>query len=291
MERQWAGVTFGNGWMHRNLVRLLRYADVRLIYLFADIFVVPVCLLLNRSRKTSYSYFRDILGYGRWKSVRSVYVNHCMFAQTVIDKFAMYAGRRFDVEIEGMDRFCALAAREDGFLMLSAHIGNYEIAGYTFRSERKTINPVVYADEKASVMANRNKMFGKTNVSMITLGQDMDYLFEINRVLDEGNIVSFPSDRFMGSSRSVDCVFLGRTARFPQGPFRVAAMRGLDVLAVNVLKTGLKKYMIYVTPIDYDRTAERKEQTRQLAEGYVAELEKRLRQYPTQWYNFYDFWQ
>lgn len=289
-QKQWAGSTYGSGWMHRCLIRSLRFIDVRFLYLFSAIFVIPVCLVLNESRKTAYHYFRRILGYGRCKAAWSVYVNHCLFGQVVIDKFAMYAGKKFDVEVDGMHLFNELASRDEGFLHLSSHIGNYEIAGYTLVSERKTINAVVYAHEKATVMENRNSMFVKTNIRMITLKEDMSHLFEIDEAVCGGDIVSFPTDRFMGQAKCVECDFLGRPAKFPQGPFSVAAMRGLDVLAVNVMKTGAKKYHIYVTPLHYDKQQPRKEQIRQLSQAYVTELEKRVLQYPTQWYNFFDFW-
>ena len=189
-----------------------------------------------------------------------------------------------------MDKFNALAAGDEGFLHLSSHIGNYEIAGYTLVSERKTINAVVYGYEKASVMANRNSMFTKTNIRMIALKEDMSYLFEINEALCNGDIVSFPADRFMGETKCIEALFMGKTAKFPQGPFSVAAMRGLDVLAVNVMKTGLTRYKIFVTPLQYEKDKPRKEQIRQLSQAYVAELEKRIKEYPTQWYNFFDFW-
>ena len=202
----------------------------------------------------------------------------------------MYAGKTFEVQVEGMENFKELASREAGFLHLSSHIGNYEIAGYTLVSESKTINAVVYAHEKASVMENRNNMFSKTNIRMITLKQDMSHLFEIDQALCGGDIVSFPTDRFMGQAKCVECNFLGKPAKFPQGPFSVATMRGLDVLAVNVMKTGLKRYQIYVTPLRYDKEQSRREQMKQLSQAYVAELEKRVLQYPTQWYNFFDFW-
>lgn len=289
-QKQWAGSTYGSGWMHRCLIRSLRFIDVRFLYLFSAIFVIPVCIVLNESRKTAYHYFRRILGYGRCKAAWSVYVNHCLFGQVVIDKFAMYAGKKFDVEVDGMHHFNELASRDEGFLHLSSHIGNYEIAGYTLVSERKTINAVVYAHEKATVMENRNSMFVKTNIRMITLKEDMSHLFEIDEAVCGGDIVSFPTDRFMGQAKCVECDFLGRPAKFPQGPFSVAAMRGLDVLAVNVMKTGAKKYRIYVTPLHYDKQQPRKEQIRQLSQAYVTELEKRVLQYPTQWYNFFDFW-
>lgn len=289
-QRQWAGATYGNGWMHRYLILSLRYIDVRFFYLIAAIFVVPVCLILNQSRATSYHFFRRMLCYGRCRACWSVYVNHCQFAQAVIDKFAMWAGRRFDVEVEGFEHFSTRALRSEGFIHLSSHIGNYEIAGYTLLSEHKCINAVVYANEKASVMANRNNMFERTNIRMITLKSDMSHLYEIDNALCGGDIVSFPTDRSMGASKSVEREFLGRSAKFPQGPFSVATMRGLDVLAVNVMKQSWTKYKIYVTPLHYDKSLKRKEQIEQLSRAYVAELERRVRQYPTQWYNFFDFW-
>ena len=289
-QKEWQGSTYGNGWMHKCLIRSLRYIDVRFLYVFSAIFVIPVCLVLNKSRKTAYYYFRKILGNGRVKSMWLTYVNHCRFAEVVIDKFAMYAGKKFDVEVVGMEHFNHLASQQEGFLHLSSHIGNYEIAGYTLVSDNKVINAVVYAHEKASVMENRNNMFVKTNIRMITLKSDMSHLFEIDQALCNGDIVSFPTDRFMGQAKCVECDFLGKPAKFPQGPFSVATMRGLDVLGVNVMKRGWKGYTIYVTPLQYDKTAPRREQIKQLSDSYVKELEKRVRQYPTQWYNFFEFW-
>lgn len=289
-ERQWAGTTFGNGWMHRSLIRILRHVDVRIIYLFSDIFVIPVCLILNKSRKTSYHFYRDILGYGWARACWATYRNHCCFSQVVIDKFAMYAGRRFDVTVEGLEHFNELASKEPGFIHMSSHIGNYEIAGYSLVSERKMIHAVVYSNEKESVMQGRNGMFSKTNISMIALKEDMSHLFEIDNAICKGDIVSFPTDRHMGGTKCLTAEFLGKEAKFPMGPFSVATMRGVDVLAVNVMKEGLRRYRIFVTPLPYDKTASRKEQIRELSQAYVAELEKRVRQYPLQWYNFFDFW-
>ena len=289
-KRQWMGATFGSGWMHRNLIRLLRFVDVRILYLFSDIFIVPFCVIFNRSGKISYSFYRERLHNSVLRSCWLAYRNHCLFSQVVIDKFAMYAGKSFDVAIEGTDRFKELEQQDAGFVQLSSHIGNYEIAGYTLRSTRKEIHAIVYSFEKESVMNNRNSMFSKTNVSMIALKEDMSHLFEIDEALCRGDIISFPSDRHMEGTRCLEAEFLGKEAQFPQGPFSVATMRGVDVLAVNVMKEGLRKYRIYLTPLAYDKTASRKEQIRQLCQAYVAELEDKVRRYPTQWFNFFDFW-
>jgi predicted LPLAT superfamily acyltransferase len=291
-EQEWAGTTYGNAWMHKWLIRMLRHIDVRILYLFVAIFVIPVCLVLNPSRGIAYRYFRRRIGYGRLKSAWKTYVNHCLFGQVVVDKFAMYAGKQFDVEIENYNEFTTRASRkEEGFVQLSAHIGSYEIAGYTLAVEGKSFNALVFAGEKASVMQNRDKMFAGTNIKMIAIQQDMSHLFEIDKALTDGGIVSMPADRINGSQKCIEHDFLGAKAKFPLGPFSVATMRGLDVLAVNVMKDSLLGYKIYVTPLAYDKEASRQEQIRQLSSAYVAELEKRVRQYSTQWYNYFEFWQ
>ena len=289
-KQNWAGTTYGNNWMHKWLIRMLRFIDTRILYIFVAAFIIPVCLILNPSRGIAYRFFRKRMGYGRLKSAWKAYVNHCLFGQVVVDKFAMYAGKKFKVEIEGYENFARLAAKKEGFVQLSAHIGNYEIAGYTLVCENKRINALVYAGEKESVMKNRDKMFADTNISMIAISPDMSHLFEIDKALEEGEIVSMPADRISGSPKFIEHDFLGAKAKFPLGPFSVATMRSLDALAINVMKTSLTSYKIYVTPLPYDKTTSRQEQIKQLSGAYVAELEKRVRQYPTQWYNYFEFW-
>lgn len=289
-EKQWYGKTYGSGLMHRWLINFLRYVDVRFLYVITAVFILPICLIINRSRKTSYCYFRKVHGFGRWRSAWMTYLNHYHFAQTVIDKFAMYAGKHFEVEVDHFDEFAIRADREEGFLHFSAHVGNYEIAGYTLVSEKKRIHAVVYGFEKESVMQNRTDMFDRTNISMISMKEDMSHLYQIDNALCCGDIVSFPTDRSAGAAKCVEVMFLGRKTKFPMGPFSVATMRGLDVLAVNVMKTGSKKYNIYITPLQYDKEAPRREQIKQLSAAYAAELDRRVREYPTQWFNFYDFW-
>lgn len=288
--KPWAGTTYGNGWMHKWLIRLLRYIDVRLLYGFVAVFVVPVCLVVNPAQRITYHYFRRRWQMSRLKACLMTYRNFYLFSQIVIDKFAMYAGKHFNIDIEGFNHFQQLSSQPEGFLQLSAHVGNYEIAGYTLRTERKRFNALVFGGEKESVMANRNRMFLHTNIRMIGIRHDMSHLFEINEALAHGEIVSMPADRILGSNKSIALHFIGAEAHFPQGPFSVATMRGLNVLAVNVMKVSSKGYKIYVTPLQYQKDASRKEQIQQLAESYAKELERIVTIYPAQWYNYFPFW-
>ena len=278
--------------MHRQLVNMLRLVDVRCFYVLMSIFVIPGCLLFNtnHSRTTAYRYFRRRQGYGRCRAVWATYVNHCMFGQVVIDRFSMFAGKKFAVKIEGYETFRRLTGQADGFMILSSHIGCYEVAGYSLSSMDKRLNALVFGGEKESVMAGRSEMLVRHNIRMIPVKPDMSHLFLVNEALSNHEIVSMPADRVVGSTKTVEIDFMGGKARLPLGPFAVTTMRKLDAVAVNVMKTGTKKYTVYVSALSYDKQAARRDQVRQLADSYVAELERQVRQYPGQWYNFFEFW-
>ena len=284
--------TFGSAWMHRQLINSLRVMDVRALYLFVSLFIMPVCLLINtnHSRTMAYRYFRKRLGYGRLHAAWSTYVNHCLFGTVVIDRFAMFAGKIFDIKIEGYENYLKLSEQKEGFVILSSHIGCYEVAGYSLVAKSKRFNALVFGGEKATVMEGRQERLGQNNIRMIPVKSDMSHLFLVNEALGNHEIVSMPADRIFGASKSLEVDFLGSKAHLPLGPFSVATMRKLDVIAVNVMRTSALGYTVYVTPISYAKEASRKVQMQQLADGYAAELEFRVRQYPLQWYNFFDFW-
>lgn len=289
-QKKWIGTTYGNNRMHLALIKILRHTDIRLLYAFTAVFVVPACLLLRNSRHIMYGCFRKHFGYSRLKSAWMTYKNHLVFGQIVIDRFAMYAGHRFRMDIEGYEHFDTLAKQEKGFIQMSAHVGNYELAGYSLVSENKKFNALVFSGEKEMVMENRNSMFTETNIHMILIKPDMSHLFEIDRALQNGEIVSMPSDRIYGSPKYITGMLLNGAVHLPAGPFKVITLRGLDAIAVNVMKTSWKSYKIHVTPLEYPKDVPENEQMKTLSAAYTQELERIIKMYPAQWFNYYEYW-
>lgn len=277
--------------MHRWLVRFLKVIDVRFLYIFAFIFIVPPTLAINKKARCAiYRFYRLGFNYSPLKAAWMTYRNHCAFSQVVIDKFAMYAGKKYRITIDGYDRFLDLTDQPSGFVQLSSHIGNYEIAGYSLFVEKKRMNALVFAGEKQSVMANRGKLFGANNIRMIPMSEDMSHLFVINQALADGDILSMPADRIFGSQKAFEFNFFDRKAKFPQGPFIIAAIRNVPMLFVSVMKQSAKHYHIVCHNIDVPSEESARKRAEALAANYVSILELTVRQYPSQWYNFFDFW-
>lgn len=289
-HEQWSGRTDGQPWMQRTLIKIFKVTDIRIMYFMMG-WVVPFYMLRNHKEYLAmYRFFRKRFGYGRVKSFWNVFKNHLKFGQVILDRFAVYAGKRFKFIIEGGELFDHLAKQPSGFVQLSSHVGNYEMAGYSLVSHDKRFNAVVYAGETATVMRNRAAMFAPNNMRMILVDNDMSHIFALNQALGDGEIVSVPGDRIFGSPRYVECDFFGEVARFPMGPFAIAIQRDVPLLAVFVMKISTMGYKIYVRKIGADAALSRKGRIEAAAKSFASELEAIVRQYPTQWFNYYDFW-
>ena len=188
--------TFGNVWMHRTLIKLLRRVDIRYVYRFMAVCVIPVAMVFSPGSRIAYQYFRKRRGQGCWQALLSTYRNHCLFGQTVIDKFAMYAGHHFEVHSTGHEYFYAHVREDQPVMLLNAHVGCSEMVGYNL-SQTKPCNVLVYGGEKQEVMEYRKKQFADMGIKMIPVGTDGVDIMEIVDCLDRGEALSVFADRFM----------------------------------------------------------------------------------------------
>jgi predicted LPLAT superfamily acyltransferase len=257
--------------------------------------VVPFYMLFARKGYLAiYHYFREQFGLSKWRSFCKTYRNHFLFGQVILDRFAVFAGRKndFEIEIDGNDYYEQLAGGEKGFVVVSSHIGNFEIAGYLLNAKKKRINAIVFGGETATMQQNRSMILNNNNINLVPVSPDMSHLFAANAALQNGEIVSMPADRVFGSSKSVECAFLRGKADFPVGAFALAASAEVEVVAVFCVKVSTKKYRIFVRPcsgVAGDALTKRGQIAGQ-TKHYVAELENIVKQYPEQWFNYYEFW-
>jgi predicted LPLAT superfamily acyltransferase len=287
---QWKGTTGGTSLMHQWLIRSLQILPLAFVYAGAAIFVVPFCMLFHhKGYLAQYHFFRRRLCFHRLRAFWNTYLDHILFAEIIIDRFYMYGGGRFHFDIDNYDAYLSLAHQSEGFVIVSAHIGNYEAAGYTLTAENKRFNALVYAGEVETIMKNRQRMFKPNNLYMIPISNDMSHLFLMSSALSNGESVSIPGDRMFGSSKHVTCPFLNANADFPLGPFALATQREVPVLAIHVMKEGIKRYHIYIDRLHAEGTSHQ-HQAMSLARQFSSSLEKVIRRYPTQWFNYYEFW-
>lgn len=290
-HKKWSGKTGGTYWMQQSLIVLVRVVGLRVMYAVMAL-VIPFYMIFNRKGYTSMKlYFERHRGDKGLRTVWHIYRNHFVFGQIILDRFAVYAGKRFSFTEDGQHIFDDLAKQPEGMVLLSSHVGNYEMAGYTLNSDQKGFNALVFGGETETVMQNRGKLLTPHQIRMIPVSEDLSHIFQLNAALENGEIVSIPADRVFGSAKTITCDFMGSKASFPMGSFALAAQKEVPVLAVFVMKEKVYGYKVIVRRLNVDSEKNIKGRMNDLAQQFAHTLQEVVEQYPYQWFNYYDFWQ
>src|SRR4030095_12116005 len=99
------------------------------------VFVAFYYFLFERnSNRAMFYYFRERHKYSFLKAKVMVYKSYFTFGQTLIDKTAIAAGLRnkFTYDFDGVQLLHELLAEKKGGVLISAHVGNFEIADHFF---------------------------------------------------------------------------------------------------------------------------------------------------------------
>lgn len=291
-KKNWSGKTQGGTFGQKAIYYYFRYGSLRVIYglLF---FIIPFYMIFSRKgyRSTAW-YAQNILHLKSWKIPFFVFRNFYAFGKVFLDRFAIFGNpnRKFHFTIENDHIFTELLTQPQGFLIASAHLGNYEILGYSLKQVEKKMHPILYGEEAEVFQKFRTHFFEQNNLEPIILTHDGSHIFEINNALRNGDIVSMPADRTMGNTKSFDMNFLGKIAPFPAGIFHLATTFNISVLTIFAVKESYRHYKIFIQKLPQSTETTNEKKALLLCHEFVKSLEETLLQYPEQWYNFYPFW-
>ena len=236
-----------------------------------------------------YPFFRERLGYSRRKAIRSLYVNYYQFGQSLIDKVALMAGLsgRFTFDFDGEGYLHDMVEKGRGGLLLSAHIGNWEIAGHLLKRLQTKIHILMYDGEHESIKRLMLGVTGGRSAHIILIKDDLSHIYEISEALKNNELVCMHADRFVEGTRTLETDFLGKRARFPLGPFVLATTYRVPISFVFALKERPTHYHFFASP---PVEAAGRSETDALLQTFVKQMEEKVRRYPEQWYNYYQFW-
>ena len=289
----WEGKTRGGVLGHKIFVWTLRYPGLPFAYFLLSFVVVYFVATSGRAFKAIFYFYHKIMKFGRFTAFISIYRNYYMFGQILLDKTAMLAGfqQKFTFSFEGEEY---LRQMKNGGLLVSAHVGNWEIAGQLLNRLEKRINIILFDAEHERIKGYLADIQANRNVHFIIIKDDFSHLMEIKTALSNKEIVAMHGDRFIEGNKTVIIDFMGKPAAFPVGPVNMAAKFNVPVSFVFAVKESCKHYHFYATPLHYStfttNLKQREENLRAAVTIYVRKLEEILNKYPLQWFNYYDFW-
>ncbi|ELR71302.1 Lysophospholipid acyltransferase [Fulvivirga imtechensis AK7] len=281
----WKGKTRGGLLGYKIFIYVLNKLGLNAAY--ALLRVVSAYFVVSAPKATAsiYRYFRQIWHYSRWRSLRSVFKNYYVFGQTLIDKIAIGSGavRNFEYTTEGVEHLKTL--KDTGGIIISAHLGNWEIAGLMLDRIDLTTNILIFEAEHEKIKQYLENVMSDRKVNIIPIKQDLSHIFKINMAIRNKEIVCMHGDRFTDGSRVAEKMFMGQNAYFPLGPFAIVSKLKVPYSFAYALRGKKRKYELSATPIQTDSGT-----AHEVLDDYVLNLEEKLKQYPLQWFNYYDFW-
>ena len=292
----WQGKTRGGVTGYKIFVFTLKFLGIGTAYFFLRFVIIYYLIFAPKAVKSAYYYFRKRLQFGFFKSGLRVYNNIYAFGQTLIDKVAILSGfgEKFTYNFENESFLRELAKNKSGGIILSGHFGNWEIAGQLLERLNARISILMYDEEHRRIKQYLSNVLIEKDFEVISIKEDGSHLFEIRDALSDGRLIAMHGDRFVEGNDVFSVSFLGKKAKFPTGPYHLAARYQVPVLFVYAVKESKYHYHFHADPplyIPYPGDIEkRKKLVRDYVSKYVHFVEKVLKDYPNQWFNYYDFW-
>jgi len=234
---------------------------------------------------------------------RDTFAHMMAFARSNADKLNAWTGTLTADSLDFPDggHLDALLASGRGAVLISAHIGNLEMTRALAQTHGLArITAVVHtrhAQRFNDLLARVNPAFTTNLLQVGDIGPDTALM--LRERIERGELLVIVGDRTPPAEdnarlpRTLSAPFLGQPAPFPQGPFVLASVLDCPVFLFFCLPHG-QRHRLYLEPFServHLPRAQRQQHLQTLVNRYAKRLEQLCLQSPTQWFNFFDFWQ
>lgn len=181
-----------------------------------------------------------------------------------------------------------------GAILISPHFGNWELGGLGLADLGCKLNVMTFREPDEKVNQQREQVRAERGIGVIYVDRhDTSPLAVIEAVnaLRRNEIICLIGDRD-GSSNTVQLDFFGQPTDIPVGAAYLAMATGAPVLPVFVPLMPDGRYATLMDePIFFQSShGHHRQSIRSGMERLVSVFERYIRQYPDQWYNFFEFW-
>ncbi len=223
-----------------------------------------------------------------WRAFRTL----MNFAWTISDAAAFKVNRTdFSYEIVGAE-FLEELAQAKGALVLTAHMGNYDLGAALFAQKCNREISMVRAPEPDEHTAQHlDESMQQTGAGAVKIAYSTEgalLSFDLLGALRRGEIVSIQGDRTMPGVTTVEGRMFGARVEVPNGPFTLAQVAQVPLYPLFIVRAGYRRYRVIVRdPIFVARTARSRDED--IAAGvstWCDLLEKTIARYWDQWFAF-----
>jgi lauroyl/myristoyl acyltransferase len=261
-----------------------------------NLFTAFFWIALRKIRAAIASNLEPVLGpCGWWERQRRIHRTFHTFAWCLAERNErLSTDRAFAIEAEGLEAWRELAAGSGGFILVTAHIGAWEV-GSMLPSSRDGRRVHVVREPEIDPRAQRfiEGLIRRCGGDLHTthFANDPQLGMDLLDALRRGEVVALQGDRPRSGGRTVEVDLLGRPFALPVGPAALARAAGVPIVPVFVLREGRLRYRCILRPaIHVAQSGDRQGDLREAIGRFTADLEQVIRRQPHQWFCFRRLW-
>lgn len=279
--------------LHRFGVRVVPDWAMRLLM---PVFAAGFWLVLVNIRRAISANLDAVLGPCGWwerrlRALRTIRT----FSWCLSERYERLSTNRvFTVEVEGLERWKELSDSGQGMILVTAHVGAWEV-GSMLPASREMRR--VHVVREAETDPRAQKFFAGLirgcggDYYTTHFAEDPQLGMVLLDALRQGEIVALQGDRPRAGGRTAEMELFGRPYPVPIGPAVLARATGVPIVPVFVLRTGRLSYRCLIQPpIHVAQTAGRQRDVEEALGRFLTSLEEVLRQEPHQWFCFRRLW-
>jgi len=223
---------------------------------------------------------------------RATRENFDRFAEKLVDLWRLEFGANRGVPVEpagGWDTFDEAVASGRGVLLVTVHLGNWELGGplLTRLGSRPLILSAPEPDPVLTEMRIRAR--ARLGVDSLIVGADPFAFVEVIQRLQEGRMVALLLDR--PPKGGVEVTLFGRPIQASPAAADLARATGCRIVPVFVVRQEDSYRAFALSAVDYDWALLGTAAARQELTGRILRVfEPAIRQFPGQWFHFVPVW-
>ena len=218
------------------------------------------------------------------------------YGLTTIDLFRTRVGGADRVPKIGShprdDRVLARMVEEErAGLLVTGHLGNWELGAIYLALHGLPVAVMGQPEHDPRIQELRDEIRSRFGIGWIEIGSSTSTALRVREAVTRGTFVALLVDRTYPEDE-VEVGFFDRPTPFLRSPARLARFCGCPLIPCYLFRQPDGSYRSHFhEPVEIDSSLPSQEGDRKAMTAVARALEEGLRENPTQWFNFFDYWE
>jgi len=188
-------------------------------------------------------------------------------------------------QVEGRENYQRARALRRGMIVVTAHMGSFEVALAALREMEEHVHVLFRRDAIGEFERQRSELRGRLGVSEVTVDQGWTMWISLRQALLDDQVVVIQGDRVLPGQKGQRVPFLGGQMELPASPIKLAIASHAPIVPIFSVRTPRGKIKLMIeAPIEVGLEEEQSHEVSHPALLKLARvIETQIRAFPDQW--------